>query len=171
MRLITVVYSCLIAIGLIALAACTDNNPPVQKETSVPTLTGRVVDNANLLSSIDKRSLIDKLATIDKESKVEIVVLTVPKLENTSIEEFSNKTFNVWKIGKKGTDSGLLIVLSLDPRKFRVEVGRGNEGAIPDMVANRIMQDEMRPYLAKKEFYSAFNAGIDALNKKIQENK
>lgn len=171
MRLITVVYSCLIAIGLIALAACTDNSPPAQKETSVPTLTGRVVDNANLLSSIDKRSLIDKLANIDKQSKVEIVVLTMPKLENTSIEEFSNKTFNAWKIGKKGTDSGLLIVLSLDPRKFRVEVGRGNEGAIPDMVANRIMQDEMRPYLAKKEFYRAFNAGIDALNKKIQENK
>lgn len=148
----------IIAVGLFLTACKTD-------ERFLPKLTSRVVDNAHLLSKSERNAIELRLKEFDQKSKYEIVILTMEEIDD--IEDFSNRAFNAWKIGKGGIDSGLLIVISKNNRKIRFEIGRGTEAKIPDMIANRIIQDNMRQYLSKNDYYNALLAGIKAIEERI----
>ena len=106
-----------------------------------------VHDYAHILGNT--RELDQRIETLYEKTGEEMAVVTVPKLEDESIELFSVKLFEQWGIGKKGVDKGLLLVISLEPRLMRLEVGYGLEGALPDSFVGLKLQELVAPSLAK----------------------
>ena len=98
----------------------------------VPALKGRVNDYADILSSSTERQLDAVLGELEKTDSTQIVVLTIKSLEGDSLEGFSMRVADKWKIGQKGKDNGLMFLAAMQDRKMRIEVGYGLEGAIPD---------------------------------------
>lgn len=109
----------------------------------VPTLTGPVVDQSRFLSEQGKSAISNALYNLEKETGVQFQVLIIPKLEDESLEGYSIKVVDEWKLGKKGDDRAALFLIASDDHKMRIEVGRGLEGTITDLKSKRIL-DEVR---------------------------
>jgi uncharacterized protein len=129
---------------------------PVALGTDIPFLTGRVNDNAQILSDSTCKSLTKILKAHELRTTNQIVILTISSLEGESIEDYSNKVFNEWKLGTKEKDNGVLIVIVPEERKMRIEVGYGLEGLLPDISAGRIIRNVMAPRFRDGDF----NGGI-----------
>lgn len=129
----------------------------------VPPLRGRVNDLAGLLPPDRAAALEQKLARFETETSHEIVLLTVPSLEGDPIEDFSLRVAEGWTLGQKDLDNGLLVVIAPQDRSARVEVGYGLEGVVPDVVANRVLQDRMYPIFREGRMADGVEAGLDAL--------
>ena len=114
---------------------------------TMPPLSSPVMDQGGLLSETDEKIITDQIRGVLDASGPQYQVWTVASLEGDSIEDLSIRAVDNWKLGKKGTDDGLLLLISLADRKTRLEVGRGLEGAIPDVAAARILRDTLKPYL------------------------
>lgn len=129
----------------------------------VPQLNGRVNDYARMLSPETVRQLDQKLAAFERDSSTQIAVLTVPTLQGDDLEQFSIHVAEQWKLGQKGKDNGVLLILAQAERKVRIEVGMGLQGVLPDITASHIIRDVMRPYLKSNNFDQGVTAGIDAI--------
>ena len=132
------------------------------QETPLPTLTGRVVDEAGLLSPAEEARLEDFLGRLEAETSVQLVLVSVPRVEG-AIEDFTLRLAEAWRIGQAETDSGALLVVSRDDRRARIEVGYGLEAVIPDGLAGRIIRDELAPRFADGDFAGGFSAAAAAL--------
>ena len=126
----------------------------------VPELTGPIVDNAHLFQPDEAAQLSDFLRDIAAHGKVQIQVLTVPNLGGEEIEQASIQVTDKWKLGKAGKDNGVLIMITKQEHKMRIEVGQGLEGNIPDAIANRIIYNTMRPLFRDGQFAQGTYAGI-----------
>lgn len=115
------------------------------QETDVPFLTGRVTDNAYLLSPETHSLLTDSLKAHEMRTTNQVVVLTIPSIGGESIEEYATRVFNEWKLGQEGKDNGVLIIVVPEERRMRIEVGYGLEGILTDLTASRIIQFVMTP--------------------------
>lgn len=133
----------------------------------VPKLQGPVNDYANVLSAEEQKKLTGFLIGQERKTTNQIVVLTVKSLDGDTIEGFAEKVFSTWKLGQKGKDNGVLIVLATAERKIRIEVGHGLEGALPDVIASRIIREEMAPKFKEKNFADGFMAAAVAIDKAI----
>ena len=131
--------------------------------TDIPYLTGRVNDNAQILSENTRRSLTETLKEHEVRTTNQIVLLTMSSLEGESIEDFANKVFIEWKIGQKGKDNGILIVVVPDERKMRIEVGYGLEGTLTDLSAGRIISNLMAPRFREGDFDGGITDGTLAV--------
>jgi uncharacterized protein len=131
----------------------------------VPYLTGRITDNAQLLSPAVHRSLSDSLQAHEKRTGNQIAVLTVPTLDGESIEDFAVKVFESWKLGRKGKDNGVLIVVVPNDRRMRIEVGYGLEGTLTDALSGRIIQLVMAPAFKKGNYEGGIADGAGAVMK------
>ena len=129
----------------------------------VPGLTGRVNDYARLLSPENVSRLEQKLAGFEQETSTQIVVLTIPSLQGDNIEQFAIRVVDQWKIGQKGKDNGVLLVLAQAERKVRIEVGMGLQGVLPDITAGQIIRNVMAPLLKADNFDQAMSDGTDAI--------
>jgi len=129
----------------------------------VPQLGGRVNDHARMLSPEGASRLEQKLAAFERDQSTQIVVLTVPTLQGDDIDQFTIRVAEQWKIGQKGKDNGVLLILAQAERKVRIEVGRGLQGVLPDITAGRIIRDIMRPYLKDGNFDQGIAVGVDAI--------
>ncbi len=133
--------------------------------------TGFVQDFAGILDTKTKEYIESLCRYVEKKSTIEIAIVSVPELEDYSIEEAAVELFEKWGIGKKGKDNGLLFILSLNPRKVRIEVGYGLEGVIPDALAGRILDNYTLPYFKKNQFAKGTLltslALISTINKKL----
>jgi len=129
----------------------------------VPQLSGRVNDYARMLSPEAASRLEQKLAAFERDQTTQIVVLTLPSLQGDDIDQFTIRVADQWKIGQKGTDNGVLLVLAQAERKVRIEVGLGLQGVLPDITAGRIIRDVMRPYLKTGNFDQGIDAGVDGI--------
>ena len=107
----------------------------------VPALSGPVVDEANFLSASATASIESALQSLFQKEGIQFQVLIVDKLGDESIEGYSIKVVDQWKIGKKGEDRAALFLISLSDRKMRIEVGRGLEGNLTDLTTNRILDE------------------------------
>lgn len=134
-------------------------------EFKVPALTGPVVDNGELITAHDEELLDSLIRQFQQTHRVQIQVLTVQSLEGDSIEQASIKVTDAWKIGDKKRDDGLLIFVSADERKIRIEVGQGLEGVIPDVVAHRVITDVMIPMFRQGNSSQAIVLGTYQLMK------
>jgi uncharacterized protein len=129
----------------------------------VPYLSGRVVDDAELLSPETS----DRVGTLLREHEArtgnQIAVLTTPGIEGESIEEYALKVFNTWKLGRKGKDNGVLIVIVPQERRMRIEVGYGLEGTLTDAAASRVIRNVMAPLFKAGDFNAGVEHGVKAV--------
>jgi len=129
----------------------------------VPKLTGRVNDYAAMISAPAKAEIMAKLKQFAASESTQIVILTVPSLKGDPIEDFSIKVAEAWKIGQKGSDNGVLFIVSRDDHKVRIEVGYGLEGKLTDLVAGRIVRDEVVPAFKAGQFDAGFTKGVSSI--------
>lgn len=129
----------------------------------VPQLTGRVNDHATMLSPGTAANLEQKLAGFERDQSTQIVVLTIPSLQGDDIDQFAIRVADSWKIGQKGKDNGVLLILVKAERKVRIEVGMGLQGVLPDITASRIIRELMRPHLKANDFDQGITAGVDGI--------
>ena len=129
-----------------------------------PKPQGRVSDYAGLLSPQDRARIEARLEEIERRTSNQFVVAIFPSLEGGSLEDFSIRLAETWKIGQKGRDNGLILLVFVKDRKVRIEVGYGLEGAIPDVVAGRIIRGVLAPRFREGDFAGGILAAIDALD-------
>jgi len=132
---------------------------------SFPQLTGRVVDNANLLSQSQKDSLTQILKTHEEKTSNQIVVLTLKSLDGYEIADYSYQLGRYWQIGQKDKNNGVLLVIALNDKKLRIEVGYGLEGALTDKISHEIIEYTLKPKFRVNQYYSGIQS---AVNKIIQ---
>ncbi|MBX9850680.1 MAG: TPM domain-containing protein [Cytophagaceae bacterium] len=125
-----------------------------------------VNDFANIFSPSDKSTLEDKLVAYNDSTSTQIAVVTVSSLNDYAIEQFSVELAQKWGIGQKGKDNGILILVAPNERKARIEVGYGLEGALPDMIAKRIVDEVMIPSFKQNNYYEGVNNGVDIIIKR-----
>ena len=138
---------------------------PAQSSLSqeVPFLGGRVNDTAEMLSFGTINELEMLLQEHENATSNQVVVLTIPKLEDLTLEEFSMKVVETWKLGQADKDNGVLLLIARDDRKLRIEVGDGLEGALTDAVSSSIIRNEITPKFREGNFDEGVKAGVRAI--------
>lgn len=134
-----------------------------------PTSDFYVNDNAGILTSSTKQYIINTNIELQKKTGAQIVVVTVKSLEGMSIEDYANQLFNSWEIGDKSKDNGLLLLCSYGDREFRVEVGYGLEGKLPDGKTGRMQDEYIIPYLREDKFDEGIKNGYSAFLKEVAD--
>jgi uncharacterized protein len=129
----------------------------------VPYLSGRVVDDAELLSPAASERVGTLLREHEARTGNQLVVLTTPTIEGESIEEYALKVFNTWKLGQKGKDNGVLMVIAPHERRMRIEVGYGLEGTLTDAAASRVIRNVMAPLFKAGDFNGGVEQGVAAV--------
>jgi uncharacterized protein len=129
----------------------------------VPFLSGRVVDDAEILKSATRDRVTAVLKAHEQSTGDQIAVLTVPTIGDQSIEEYAVKVFETWKLGQKGKDNGVLLVIAPKDRKLRIEVGYGLEGTLTDAAASRIIRNVITPQFKAGDFDKGVADGVDAI--------
>jgi uncharacterized protein len=129
----------------------------------VPRLQGYVNDHAGMVSPSARSKIEGELRTFEQSDSTQVVILTIPSLEGENIEEFSIKVAEAWKIGQQQKDNGVLFVVSKQERKIRIEVGRGLEGKLTDLMAGRIIDQVIKPRFKQGDFDGGFITGVSAL--------
>src|SRR5688572_28062250 len=145
----------LIAATLVAASVAT--------AADVPYLTGRIVDNAEILSAATVQKLTADLKSHEERTTNQVAVLTVKSLEGESVEDFAVRVFEQWKLGQKGKDNGVLVVVAPQDRRMRIEVGYGLEGTLTDAAAARIIRDRMTPRLKDNDYDGGIAHGVAAI--------
>ena len=124
-----------------------------------PRLSGRVNDLAQVMSPESRQQLEQRLSEFERDTSNQVVVLTIPSLQGDNIEQFSIRVAETWKIGQKGRDNGILLIVAQSERKVRIEVGMGLQGILPDLAAGQIIRDIMRPHLKNDNYDQGISAG------------
>jgi uncharacterized protein len=132
-------------------------------DVAVPPLTGRVVDQTGTLSSGDIASLNQKLRDFEARKGSQIAVLIVPTTAPESIEQYSIRVAEAWKVGRKKVDDGAILLVAKDDRKLRIEVGYGLEGALTDVTSKRIIDEIITPKFRNNDFAGGISAGVDQI--------
>ncbi len=130
---------------------------------AIPALTARVTDTTGTLDAAQVQSLESRLAAFEARKGSQIAVLIVPTTGDENLEQYSIQVVEAWKLGRKGVDDGILVLVAKDDHKVRIEVGRGLEGAVPDALANRIIDETIVPKLRQGNFADGLNDGISRL--------
>src|SRR5277367_6722710 len=132
-------------------------------DVAVPTLSGRVVDQTGTLSSGDIASLTQTLKDFEARKGSQIAVLIVPTTAPETIEQYSIRVAEAWKVGRKKVDDGAILLVAKDDRKLRIEVGYGLEGALTDVTAKRIIDEIITPKFRNNDFAGGISAGVDQI--------
>jgi uncharacterized protein len=133
----------------------------------VPALTARVIDQAGKLDARQRQGLEAKLAAFEQKKGSQIVFLLVRTTQPEDIASYANRVGNSWKIGRAGVGDAVLLVVAVDDRKTRIEVSKALEGAVPDVVAGRIVDEQLRPYFLQDDFAGGLQAAADQLIARI----
>jgi uncharacterized protein len=118
-----------------------------------------------MLSQATRQGLEERLAAFERQTSNQILVATFPDLQGETIEEFSIRLAEKWKAGQKGRDNGVILVISKNDRKLRIEVGYGLEGPLPDALGKTIIQKEIMPHFKGGNFDAGVLAGVEAILK------
>ncbi len=129
----------------------------------VPALKDRVNDYAHLLSPATIAQLDNSLKYFEQQESTQIVVLTVPTLSGDSLDDFSIRVADKWKIGQKGLDNGAILLIAKKERKLRIEVGYGLEGKLTDLVSGRIIRNVILPWFKQGNFDQGVLDGVAAM--------
>ncbi|MBO6717320.1 MAG: YgcG family protein [Rhizobiaceae bacterium] len=128
---------------------------------SLPALTGRVVDNAGIIDAGTESSLTARLAAFEDKSSDQIVVATIQSLGGEAIEPYANRLFRAWGLGQAGEDNGILLLVAVDDRRMRIEVGYGLEGTLTDLHAKLIIENTMVPAFRAGDFAGGISQAVD----------
>ena len=162
----------LTAINLSAAGNATEQNPTVketttqtsnEKSSNLPILTGRVVDQASVLSPSIKDELETLLATHENNTTNQVVVVTIKSLGNSQIEEYSLELARRWGIGQKGKDNGVLLSVAPNDKQIRIEVGYGLEGILTDALGSNIINYYIIPEFKKGDIQNGIKIGAQKI--------
>lgn len=134
----------------------------------VPELNARITDLASVLSATQAADLDNRLAGLEQRTGSQVAVLILDSTRPETVEQFALRVAETWTLGREGIDDGVLLLVAIDDRKLRIEVGYGLEGAIPDARANRIIDRYITPYFREGDYAAGITAGIDALTALIE---
>ena len=143
-------------------------SPPEAFAADVPYLTGRLVDNAQILSPAARTRLVDMLKAHEQATSNQIVVLTVPTIEPENIEQYASDVFNSWKLGQQGPNNGVLVIVVPQDRKMRIEVGYGLEPILTDAMAGAIIRDVMTPAFRRTDYDAGVQDGVAAIIARLE---
>src|SRR5271167_3541620 len=129
--------------------------------SNFPPLTGRVVDQAKILSPVTVADLERKLADLEQKSGIQLVVATVPSLGGEEIEPYANELFRAWKLGEAKQNNGALLLIAPKERRMRIEVGYGLEGTLTDAVSSVIIANAIAPRFKAGDFDGGVTRGVD----------
>lgn len=145
------------ALAWIALPALAQGLLPV------PALSARVIDQTGTLDAAQRSGLETKLAAFEQRKGSQIVVLMVPTTQPEDIASYAQRVGDAWKIGRQDVGDGLLVIVAKDDRKMRIATAKALEGAVPDLAAVRIIDEEMKPRFRNNDFAGGLNAAVDRL--------
>jgi len=140
---------------------------PVASQTALPALTGRVVDDADLLAPEQEARLAAQSAELEKATGHQLVVVTIPSLHGQDIATFGVDLGRRWGVGRKDVDDGVLLIVAPNERKARIEVGYGLEKALRDEEAGRILRDAILPAFRAGDMPKGIAAGVDGIISEI----
>jgi len=123
----------------------------------------RVTDLTGTLSAEQQRTLSGRLADFEHEKGSQLAVLVLPSTKPETIEQYGIRVGEAWKLGLKGVDDGVILIVAKNDHRLRIEVGYGLEGAIPDAVAMRIIDEAITPAFKAGDFYTGISAGVDRI--------
>lgn len=132
-------------------------------DVPVPPLTARVTDKTGTLTNEQRASLEETLKNFEAQKGSQISVLIVPTTQPETIEQYSMRVVEQWKLGRKGVDDGALLIVAKNDRALRIEVGYGLEGALNDATSNRIITETIVPRFKQGDFYGGITAGVDSM--------
>ena len=151
------------ALAAIVLAAALGSAAWAQSVLPVPALAARVIDQTGTLDAAQKKALEAKLASLEKTKGSQVVVLMVPTTAPEDIASYTQRVGDSWKIGRKDVGDGVLLVVAKDDRKMRIAAANTLEGASPDVLAARILDETMKPLFRAGDFAGGINAAVDQL--------
>jgi uncharacterized protein len=126
----------------------------------IPAYDSPVVDTVGLLAADGKARLVARLTDLQARKGSQVAVLIVPTTQPEEIEQYSIRVADAWQTGRKGVDDGAILLIAAQDRRMRIEVGRGLEGALTDLVSNRIIDETVRPAFRAGEFSAGIEAGV-----------
>lgn len=144
--------------GMVALPAGVAALAVPPKPADIP-----VVDQTGTLTAEQKAAIAVKIANERAQTGNQIAVLMVSSLEGDALEDFSLNVARDWGVGQKERNSGIVLLVVKDDRRVRIETGYGLEGALPDITANRIIRDRIRPAFQQNDYYAGINSGVDGI--------
>ena len=136
---------------------------PAFAQVPVPPLTARVMDQTGTLTAAQRQALDDKLAAFERERGSQVVVLMVPTTQPEDITDFTQRLGDTWKIGRRGVGDGVLLVVAKDDRRMRIATAKAVEGALPDLLARRIIDQAIAPQFRQGDYAAGLNAGADMI--------
>jgi uncharacterized protein len=136
-------------------------------EVTFPQWTQPVIDLTGTLEPAQIEVLNQRLADFEARKGSQIGVLMLPTTQPETVEQLGIRVFDEWKLGRKGVDDGVLLLVAKDDDRWRIEVGYGLEGALTDATATRIARDIIHPYFKRGEYYAGIDAGVAAIEKVI----
>ncbi len=141
--------------ALAGLLACT-----AAAQVAVPQLKARVTDLTGTLPAQSVTQFEQRLAAFEREKGMQVAVLLVPTARPDSIEQYAVRVFEQWRLGRKGVDDGVLLVIAKNDRELRIEVGYGLEGVLTDATSNRIINEDIVPHFKRGDFAAGIDAGV-----------
>ena len=154
MRLLRASLAGLLALSLASLAALA---------LDFPALTGRVVDQADILSPAVRTDVAAQSKELEEKSGIQLVVATVPSLQGSDIETFANQLFRAWELGQAQKNNGVLLLVAPNERKVRIEVGYGLEGTLTDALASTIISGAIVPHFKRGDFSGGVEGGVHGI--------
>ncbi len=147
-------------LALCALLLCL---PAALQAQTFPALTGRVVDDARLLSPEQMQSITQKLQTLEQQTGRQLVVATVPDLQGYDIADYGYQLGRTWGIGEKDKNTGALLIIAPNERRVRIEAGYGLEGVLTDALSSIIINNSIVPLFKAGDMPGGISAGVDEL--------
>ncbi|AJG24633.1 TPM domain-containing protein [Cupriavidus basilensis] len=132
-------------------------------DVAVPPLTARVTDMTGTLTREQQASLDQTLQAFEAKKGAQVAILIVPTTQPETIEQYSLRVVEQWKLGRKRVDDGALLIIAKDDRTLRIEVGYGLEGVLTDAASKRIISEDIVPRFKQRDFYGGVAAGVDRM--------
>src|SRR5205814_997224 len=137
----------------------------------IPPLKARVTDLSSTFNAQQREALEHTLAEFEARKGAQIAVLVVPTTQPETVEQYAVRVQESWKLGRKGVDDGVLLVVAKNDRRLHIEVGYGLEGILPDAIAKRIIEDDITPRFREGDFYGGIRAGVDRIMRVVEGEK
>jgi len=136
----------------------------------VPRYSARVVDTTGTLNSTQIASLNEQILALEADTRAAVVVFMLPTTGEDAIEEYAMRVFEAWKLGDTKRDDGILILVAKNDRRMRIEVGQGLEGSVPDVLAGRIIDEQMKPRFRRNDYAGGLEAALNHLGEAVRGN-
>jgi uncharacterized protein len=158
----------LLAVLLALLLAAFAGGTAGASGPTYPALTGRVVDNADMLPPADEAALTQRLEALQRATSRQLVIATVPDMGGYEIEEYANGLFRQWQLGQRTANNGVLLLVARSEKKVRIETGYNMEAIVTDALSGRIIREQIVPRFRANDFAGGIKAGADALLAQLQ---